>query len=322
MTIAVTSLRGKFGDSVEEMDAAIGEIIASLKKSNLYEDTMIIFTSDNGAWTNPSNGLNDNRRTKGVGPFDGGSNAPFQGGKGSTWEGGFRVPLLVSLPSKLPANELIMSAVTAMDLFPTILDIAGVPLPQDVVLDGVSLVDLMLDPSLPDPHECVYLWREHTLYAIRCGSYKIHYVTRSGFEFSDPGTVHDPPLLFNVDSDPAEAISLDTTVEPYRTILRTINTAAQQHLDTVTMAPSVYLAQNFTVAPCCPRGSYNLNSDAVSIPLLPFHEVNSYGTTEQLQFVEKFVSSYNNDKDLLSEVVNNNYQEGPWRKCICQRISL
>ena len=275
------SRRGFFGDSVQEMDASIGRIYTALERGGLLEDTLIVFTSDNGAWVNPSNGLNSGRPVKGMGPYDGGSNAPFYEGKGSTWEGGFRVPLLVSWPGTIPAGQVIRSPVTAMDLFPTFLEAAQQPLPEGVSLDGVSLMDLLTSRGpVQDPHECIYLWREHALYSIRCGQYKAHFMTRSGFDFQDPGQTHDPPLLFNVEWDPAESKPLNTSQAEYALIAKELTRAAQAHVDSITPYPSVYLAQNLSRVPCCPRGGGG--------------EVDGAGRAELM--------------------------EGPWRDCLCPRI--
>lgn len=176
-----TSRRGFYGNVVQEMDLSIGRMLDALDAVGLTESTMVVFTSDNGAWVNPNNGLNEDRATKGVGAFDGGCNAPFYEGKGSTWEGGFRVPLVLQYPGTVPAHQIIRAPVTAMDLFPTFLAFAGhVPMPHDRVMDGVNLESILMsaDDATEDPHECIYLWRESTLYAIRCGSYKAHFITR------------------------------------------------------------------------------------------------------------------------------------------------
>ena len=71
----------------------------------MRDNTIVVFTSDNGAWINPSNGLSD-RGTYGMGPFDGGTNAPFYEGKGSTWEGGFRVPFVMSYGNKIKSGQV------------------------------------------------------------------------------------------------------------------------------------------------------------------------------------------------------------------------
>ena len=271
------SRRGLYGDSVQEMDISIGRIISAVEKNGLAENTLIMFTSDNGAWINPSNGLNPNRQVFGMGPFDGGCNAPFKEGKGSTWEGGFRVPFVVSLPGTIPGNQIIRTPITAMDIMPTILDYAGIPPPKDTIFDGKSVRQTLQQGDSSGPvHECIYLWREKDLYAIRCGQYKAHFITRSGFDFSDEGTFQDPPLLFNVEWDPSEAIPLDVTDPTYAVELKKLTLQADIHLSTVDKASSQYLAQNMSRVPCCPRDS----PEDVNLP------------------------------------------DGPWKDCICTRISV
>ena len=282
------SRRGLYGDVVQEMDMSIGRIVDSLKAANVYDNTLIVFTSDNGAWTNPSNGLNDERATHGVGSYDGGNNAPFFEGKGSTYEGGFRVPMVLSLPSTIPSGQIIRSPVTAMDFFPTFLSFAGVVMPRDRVYDGVNLEKLLLtskelngDSTVLDPHECIFLWREKDLYAIRCGQYKAHFITRSGFDFSDVGTVQDPPLLYNVEWDPGEAIPLNTTFAKNKEIVGELQAAAAAHKASIEHVPSEYTAQNMSRVPCCPRGHTLGEVQEAVLELFP----------------------------------------GPWQECICTRLA-
>ena len=249
------SRRGLYGDAVQEMDASIGEILDALDETGLADNTIIMFMSDNGAWVDPSNGLSD-RPVQGMSSFDGGSNAPFYEGKGSTWEGGFRVPLIVAMPPSQPKQPRFIRAPTmGIDLFPTILDYAGVPTPEGVAIDGVSLRSILQSASAEDPHDCLYYWRENELYAIRCGSYKAHFKTRSGFNTSDPGTEHHPPLLFQLEWDPAERLPLPAA--DYASVLAGLTAAADAHVAEIERVrpPSLYLAQNLTLMPCCPRGS-------------------------------------------------------------------
>lgn len=245
------SRRGMYGDSVEEMDQSIGTILTALEQTGLAENTLIIFMSDNGAWVNPSNGLST-RPVKGMTPFDGGSNGAFRDGKGSTWEGGMRVPFIIWGPDVAP-GVTIRSPVAAMDIFPTILDYMGQPLPSDRVLDGASLRPLLTGANTADPHECLYYWREHTLFAIRCGQYKAHFITRSGFNTSDPGVSHDPPLLFNIEWDIAESLPLDP--DEYADTIDYLVSQANKHTSSIEHVPSLYIPQDFRHMPCCPRGS-------------------------------------------------------------------
>ena len=106
------SRNGRYGDSVEEIDWSTGEILECLKRLGLKDNTMVIFTSDNG-----SNGRN------------GGSNAPLAGRKGSTMEGGMRVPMVVRLPGIIPAGTVCSELATTMDLLPTLASFAKGKMP-------------------------------------------------------------------------------------------------------------------------------------------------------------------------------------------------
>jgi len=139
-----------------------------------------------------------------------------------------------------------------MDILPTVLELAGIPteavLPSDYVLDGKSIVELITGKNTTSPHNETYFWREHTLYAVRQGSWKAHYFTRSGFE-SDPPVAHDPPLLFNIDWDMAERVNVSAASEA--DVITSINVAYQNHLASVVPGKSQYEAQDWSVVPCC-----------------------------------------------------------------------
>jgi arylsulfatase A len=182
-----------------------------------------------------------------------------------------------------------------MDLFPTILDYANIPLPTDVVLDGISIRNLLSNDegtAVQDPHECIYFWREHTLYAIRCGQYKGHFITRSGFNFTEAPLLHSPPLLFNIEWDPSEAIPLDTSLPEYALEAEYLQKQADIHISSIVAGPSQYLAQNYSRVPCCPRGK----SDGL------FH--------------------FENIDNLTSVSESTTAVGGPWADCICQRITI
>ena len=114
------SYAGVYGDVVEEIDWSTGEVISALKRNDLLENTLIIFTSDNG-------------------PFFEGSTAGLKGGKGNSWEGGYRVPFIVSWPVEISEGITIDSIASNIDILPTIADISGLQ-PEAEVIDGTSLL--------------------------------------------------------------------------------------------------------------------------------------------------------------------------------------
>ena len=130
--------RGLYGDVMMEIDWSCGQIFQKLKELNLDEQTIIVFTSDNGPWL-------------GYG-IDGGSAGPLRDGKGSTWEGGVRVPAIFRWPGRIPPARRTDAVAGNIDLLPTLTAIAGAQLPKDRTLDGRDLTGLLNGESLyPTP---------------------------------------------------------------------------------------------------------------------------------------------------------------------------
>ncbi|MEO9891402.1 sulfatase, partial [Aurantibacter sp.] len=118
------SERGLYGDVIMEIDWSVGQIIDALKKNGLEENTMIIFTSDNGPWLAYGNHA--------------GSALPFREGKGTAWEGAQRVPFAIKYPNKLTPNRTLNTPIMAIDILPTIAEITGAKLPETTI-DGMSV---------------------------------------------------------------------------------------------------------------------------------------------------------------------------------------
>ena len=186
-----TSARGLYGDVVEELDWSVGQILETLRKEKLADNTLVFFTSDNGPWL--------------VRELTGGSAGLLKEGKGSTWEGGMRVPGIAWWPGRIKpvvTHELACS----MDLFNTSLKLAGALIPTDRVMDGVDLSPVLFGngKSLRDK---IFYYRGSELFAVRKGAFKAHFQSAPGY--ATPGNPlkfepHDPPLLFQLDIDPSE----------------------------------------------------------------------------------------------------------------------
>ena len=165
------SERGLYGDVIEELDASTGEIVDLLKELNLDQNTIVVYTSDNGPWSNHSlpqytADIEDHA----------GSAGPLRGAKGTTWEGGIRVPCVMWGPGYIPAGAVTREIATTMDLLPTFIAMAGAELPSDRTLDGRDISPLMLgEPGAKSPHEAFYYYRETHLDAVRSGQWKLVY---------------------------------------------------------------------------------------------------------------------------------------------------
>ncbi|MBI2948600.1 MAG: sulfatase [Verrucomicrobia bacterium] len=145
---------GLYGDALAELDWSVGQILATLKELGLDERTLVFFTSDNGPWY-------------------GGSTGGLRGMKGNCWEGGIRVPLLARWPGKIPPGHVSHEIAMMPDLYATALAVAGIPLPNDRVLDGKNILPL-LTSNAPSPHEAIFSMQAMRLNAIRSGPWKLH----------------------------------------------------------------------------------------------------------------------------------------------------
>ena len=132
------SENGRYGDAVEELDWSTGHILDYLKTSGLAENTLVIFTSDNGASVH----------------YDG-ANEPLRGHKATTWEGGLRVPAIAWWPGNIVSDHLTSELATTMDLLPTLAHLAGTPLPGNTI-DGRNISSLLQDKGAKSPNNTFY----------------------------------------------------------------------------------------------------------------------------------------------------------------------
>ena len=186
-----TSARGLYGDVVEEIDFGVGKILETLNAEGLAENTIVVFTSDNGPWL--------------LFGVHGGSAGLLRDGKGTTWEGGMREPCIVWSPGNVQPG-VITDLGTTMDLFTTFSALAGVPVPDDRVIDGLDLSPVFFRGEA-SPRTSVFYYRGPDLYAVRMGDFKAHFVTEGGYSGVEAGR-HDPPLLYNLNVDPSEAFNV------------------------------------------------------------------------------------------------------------------
>lgn len=195
------SKAGIYGDAVEELDWSVGEILAGLKENRLEDNTMVLFTSDNGPWYN-------------------GSTGGLRGRKGQSHEGGYRVPLIVRWPGKIPAGNICREAAMNIDFFPTFLALAGLALPSDRIIDGKNILGLLTGKETKTPHEALYFYHQQELEGVRAGHWKYfrdtnHYVWPMPVDKhttflgkGDKGTLADWPNLYDLSGDSAECYNL------------------------------------------------------------------------------------------------------------------
>ena len=213
------SRAGLYGDVVEELDWSVGEILTALHREDPANNTLVFFTSDNGPWLTMGQA--------------GGSAGPLRDGKGSTWEGGMRVPGIAWWPGKIAPGVVQPELATTMDLLATCANLAGAQLPQDRAIDGIDIAPLLFGTG-PVARDAFFYYRGTTLYAARCGPWKAHFLTRSGYGPDKP-LAHDPPALYHLDHDPGEKFDV---AAQHPEIIARILAAVEKHRATLKPVPS------------------------------------------------------------------------------------
>lgn len=213
---------GLYAAAVEELDWSVGEVIAALRELKLDGRTVVVFTSDNGPIP-----LFRER---------GGSAGLLRGGKGTTWEGGLRVPGIFWGPGRVRGGT-VRGIGSQLDLLPTIAELAGMKLPADRPVDGVSLA-ATLTSRAPSPREGLAYYRQGEVYALRQGPYKAHFVTEGVYGDPEPRVVHDPPLVFDLSQDPGERHPIE---KPDAGLLEQFRRLQSAQEAAVPMAPSELL---------------------------------------------------------------------------------
>lgn len=212
------SPRGIYGDVVEELDWSVGEVLRTLREQGVAENTLVIFTSDNGPWLL-------------MGTETGGSAGLLRDGKGSTWEGGMRVPAIAWWPGRI-APGVSTTVGSSLDFFPTLARLSGGTVPTDRPMDGADLTEVLLKGATLERDLFCY-YRGQKLYAARLGVWKIHFITQAGY--GEKPVVHEQPLLYNLEVDPSE--NHEVSAQHPEVVARLL-AAVEKHRQGMQMPPS------------------------------------------------------------------------------------
>ncbi|MDN3664006.1 sulfatase [Algibacter miyuki] len=201
------SEQGMYGDVMMEIDWSVGEITKALKKNNIMDNTIVIFTSDNGPWLSFGNHA--------------GSSGGLKEGKLSSWEGGQRVPFIIRYPNKIPAGTVCNKLGCAIDLLPTLAAMSKGKLSKNKI-DGVDISSLFKGDFTSDPRETIlYYYGKNNLNGVRKGNWKLilphtykSYQNDIGNDRQNgkrKNVVITEPQLFDMTRDPGEQYNVIAT---------------------------------------------------------------------------------------------------------------
>jgi arylsulfatase len=182
---------GVYGDVVEELDWSVGEVLGALKKHGLEQNTLVMFSSDNGPWYQGSPGR-------------------LRGRKGSTYEGGMREPFIARFPGRIPRGLVNRGVAGTVDILPTVARLCGAKLPGKP-LDGIDIWPLLSGQSQSLEREALLYFDGWHLQCARKGRWKLHFARYNTHAYSPApagGRVNLPlanPELYDVEADPTES---------------------------------------------------------------------------------------------------------------------
>ena len=278
------SQSGFYGDNVEEMDWAVGQIMQTLADEGIADNTISFFSSDNGPFL--ERGL------------EGGYAGVLRGAKGQNWDGGIRVPGIMHWPGKIQPAIIVDTAVSTMDIFPTTLAIVdsvmneggtfaeSMHIERDRLLDGKDIrawvpglsgnpSDVAKAKSGQAPHDYMFHYCGNEIHAVRIrGRYKLHYATAMVEDDAfRPGSCpdasicgchnahrHDTPLIFDVLSDPGETTPLQGLVPDSfcHELIEEAATAIRHHSATINfneITNQLQVLAQPSLFPCCNKGA-------------------------------------------------------------------
>lgn len=215
-----TSTAGIYGDVIEEIDWSIGEVRKALDEAGVSEDTLVVFTSDNGPWLKFKH--------------HGGTAGMLRDGKGSTWEGGMREPTVMAWPGTIQ-TKIVHDMGATLDLLPTFVSLAGGSLPDDRTFDGYDLSAFLKGETKTGPRDEVFYYHGEQLFAVRKGQFKAHFKTKTSYTKQKKAEIHDPPLLYHLGLDPGEQWDV---AESNPEVLKLLKELADSHTAGVERVPS------------------------------------------------------------------------------------
>ncbi len=220
---------GRWADLLHQVDEHTGMLLDAVDELGIRENTIFIFTSDNGPEGLPTGSSNIMAQTGYPGTA-----GPFRGTLFTGLEGGLRVPFLVRWPGNIPAGTSSDEIVHAMDLFPTLVQIAGGEVPDDRVIDGVDQTDFLLGAQETSNREGFVVYVGSQVFAVKWRNWKVHFKEMDNVF----GSVvqYDMPRVYNLLTDPGEN---ENVLFPHTWVPQGAVPLLQRHLASLQQYPPI-----------------------------------------------------------------------------------
>jgi len=188
---------GPWADILLQTDTYIGRVVAAIEEAGIEEDTIVIFTADNGPEATPVGNANASRV-----PAAQGTAGPWRGTLFTSLEGSLRVPFAIRWPGKIPAGSESNEIVHSMDLFPTLAAFAGSKVPDDRAFDGIDQSEFFLGKQKDSNREGLIVYQGDKIYGVKWGDWKVLF--KENDTIFSPTMTFDTPKVYNLLNDPGE----------------------------------------------------------------------------------------------------------------------
>jgi arylsulfatase A-like enzyme len=220
---------GPWADMLLQTDTYIGRVTAALTKAGIEDNTIVIFTADNGPEATPRGNTNLSRV-----PAAQGTAGPWRGTLFTSFEGSLRVPFAIRWPGKIPAGSQSNGMVHSMDLFPTLAAFAGGKVPDDRAFDGIDQSDFFLGKQKDSNREGLIVYQGEKIYGVKWGNWKVLF-NENDTIFS-PTRTFDTPRVYNLLNDPGER---ENVLFPYTWVAEKALPQLTEHLASLKKYPPI-----------------------------------------------------------------------------------
>ncbi len=220
---------GPWADLLHQTDTYIGRVTAKLKELGIEDDTIVIFTADNGPEASPVGNANISRV-----PAAQGTAGPWRGTLFTSLEGSLRVPFAIRWPGKIPAGSASNEIVHEMDLFPTLAAIVGGQVPHDRAIDGIDQSNFFLGRQPESNRDGLIVYQGDKIYGVKWGDWKVLFDENATI-FSETKK-YDTPKIYNLLNDPAER---ENVLFPYTWVAEKALPQLTEHLASFKRYPPI-----------------------------------------------------------------------------------